>query len=289
MISVSNLTFTYPGGDEPAVRDLAFEIEEGEVFGFLGPSGAGKSTTQNILIGLLQGYAGDITIMGRSLDEWGPDYFERVGVSFEFPNHYEKLSALENLEFFGSLYSGETEDPGRLIELVGLDDDADTRVSSFSKGMKHRLNFARSLLNRPRLWFLDEPTAGLDPINARRVRDIVRARQDDGITTFLTTHDMAVADELCDRVGFIVDGRVDVVDAPRALKLRHGRRILRIEYAGEPGAIGEATEEAEFELDGLANDEAFHRLLRERRIETMHSQETTLEQVFVEVTGRRLE
>jgi fluoroquinolone transport system ATP-binding protein len=288
MISVSKLTYSYPGADGPAVMDLEFEIEGGEVFGFLGPSGAGKSTTQNILIGLLQGYEGDVGVMGRSLHEWGPEYFEHVGVSFEFPNHYEKLSALENLEFFGSLYSGEMEDPGRLLELVGLGDDADTRVSSFSKGMKHRLNFARSLLNRPRLWFLDEPTAGLDPVNARRVRDIVRERQDEGITTFLTTHDMAVADELCDRVGFIVDGRVEVIDAPRALKLQHGRRVLRIEYTGAVGG-GETAAEAEFELDGLANDDAFHRLLHEHRVETMHSQETTLEEVFLEVTGRRLE
>lgn len=285
MVEVADLGFTYPGADTPAVQGLCFEIGEGEVFGFLGPSGAGKSTTQNILIGLLQGYAGDVRVMGASLDQWGPDYFEHVGVSFEFPNHYEKLSALENLEFFGSLYSGEMEDPRHLLELVGLDEDAATRVNSFSKGMKHRLNFARSLLNRPKLWFLDEPTAGLDPINARRIRDIVTEKQEAGITTFLTTHDMAVADALCDRVAFIVDGRLEVVDTPRDLKLAHGRRALTIEYARSEG--GTASEE--FDLDGLARDASFHRVLENERIETMHSQETTLEQVFVEVTGRSLQ
>ncbi|MDH3731956.1 MAG: ABC transporter ATP-binding protein, partial [Gemmatimonadota bacterium] len=233
MIEVEGLTYSYPNGEHPAVRDLSFSIEQGEVFGFLGPSGAGKSTTQNILIGLLKGFEGNVKVMDRSLVDWGAEYFEEIGVSFEAPNHFAKLTARENLSFFGSLYEGEGEDPGSLLEMVALDGDADVRVSQFSKGMKHRLNFARSLLNRPRLWFLDEPTAGLDPINGRRVRDIVREQQGRGVTTFLTTHDMAVADELCDRVGFIVDGRVETVDTPRALKLEHGTRSLRVEFDDE--------------------------------------------------------
>lgn len=284
MIEVQGLTFRYPGSAEPAVRDLSFEVARGEVFGFLGPSGAGKSTTQNILIGLLKGFDGHVEVMGRSLSGWGPDYFERVGVSFEAPNHFTKLTARENLEFFASLYRGNAESPDRLLEMVALDDAADVRVGRFSKGMKHRLNFARSLLNRPDLWFLDEPTAGLDPINARRVRDIVRERQRAGITTFLTTHDMAVADDLCDRVGFIVDGRVETIDTPRSLKLAHGTRALRVEYRVSDGD----TRSGDFPLDGLATNEDFQRVLREHSIETMHSQETTLEQVFVDVTGRQL-
>lgn len=280
MIEVRGLSFTYPGAGTPAVRDLDFEIAEGEVFGFLGPSGAGKSTTQNVLIGLLRGFDGQVTVMGKRLEDWGEDYFEEVGVAFEFPNHFGRLTARENLEFFAALYDGEKEDPQALVELLGLEDAIDTRVSTFSKGMKHRLNFARSLLNRPSLWFLDEPTAGLDPINARKIRRIVRERQATGMTTFLTTHDMAVADELCDRVGFIVDGRIEIIDTPTRLKRRHGKRTVRIEHAGGVD---------EFPLDELSGNEAFQSVLRERRIETMHSQETTLEQVFIDVTGRDLQ
>ncbi|MFV1988476.1 MAG: ABC transporter ATP-binding protein, partial [Gemmatimonadota bacterium] len=273
------LGFAYPRADDPAIRNLDFDIEDGEVFGLLGPSGAGKSTTQNVLIGLLEGYTGDVTVMGTPLDRWGNDYFERIGVSFEVPNHFSKLTARENLGFFASLYDGDKEDPVDLLDLVGLADQVDVRVGQFSKGMKHRLNFARSLLNRPSLWFLDEPTAGLDPINARRIRDIVKDRQRGGTTTFLTTHDMTVADDLCDRVGFIVDGRLEVIDSPTRLKHQYGTRTVLVKH--DAGV-------AEFDLDGLAGDPAFQAVLRDHRIETMHSQETTLEQVFVEVTGRSL-
>jgi len=283
VIEVRELTFRYAGAATPAVRELDFTIEAGEVFGFLGPSGAGKSTTQNLLIGLLEGYSGTILVDGRDLGAWGPEYRETIGVSFEFPNHFLKLTGRENLEYFGALYHGETEDPAELADLVGLADALDVRVGEYSKGMKHRLNFARSLLNRPRIWFLDEPTAGLDPVNSRNIRRIVRSRRETGVTTFLTTHDMAVADDLCDRVGFIVDGRLETVDAPDRLKRLHGRRTVRMEYDD-----GRAPSAEEFALDGLADDDAFLRGLRERRVATLHSQETTLEQVFIEVTGRGL-
>ena len=163
MINVDNLTFTYPGTSAPAVKGIGFEIAEREIFGFLGPSGAGKSTTQKILIGLLKDYQGKITVMGRELSTWGPDYYEHIGVSFELPNHYLKLTALENLKYFQSLYSGETYDPMQLLEWVGLADDAEKKVDEYSKGMKIRLNVARGLVHKPKVLFLDEPTSGLDP------------------------------------------------------------------------------------------------------------------------------
>jgi fluoroquinolone transport system ATP-binding protein len=158
IIGVRDMTFTYPAGDAPAVRGLSFSVGCGEIFGFLGPSGAGKSTTQKILIGLLRGYEGNVEVMGRDLGSWGADYYECVGVSFELPNHYQKLTAIENLDFFSSLYHKATEDPRRLLDMVGLGEDADARVSRFSKGMQMRLTFARALLHRPELIFLDEPT-----------------------------------------------------------------------------------------------------------------------------------
>ncbi len=283
MITVRDVSFTYAGGSAPAVKDVSFSVEKGEIFGFLGPSGAGKSTTQKILIGLLRGYSGMVEVFGKDLMTWDLSYYERIGVSFEFPNHYQKLTALENLQFFRSLYSVPTEEPMRLLEIVGLADDANRRVSQFSKGMQMRLIFARTLLHRPELIFLDEPTSGLDPVNARIIRDIVRRLQREGRTFFLTTHDMHVADDLCDRVAFMVDGQIVLVDTPRHLKLQHGARRVAVEYRAD-GSLACA----EFPLEGLGYDTTFQRLLQSHPIETIHSSEATLEDVFVQVTGRSL-
>ena len=283
MISVQGMTFAYPGVERRAVDDISFEVERGEIFGFLGPSGAGKSTTQKILIGLLRGYGGSASVLGKNLADWGPDYYERIGVSFELPNHYRKLTALENLNFFRSLYSESTEDAHGLLAMVGLENDADTRVSRFSKGMQMRLTFVRALLNRPELIFLDEPTAGLDPVNGRRMKEVILDLKREGRTIFLTTHDMTVADQLCDRVAFIVDGRLPIVDSPRELKIREGERKVRVEHRD-----GDHILDSEFSLDSLGEDESFLNLLRRERIETIHTEEASLEEVFIGTTGRRL-
>ena len=283
MITVRNLSFTYPGGHTPAVRNLEFDIQRAEVFGFLGPNGAGKSTTQKILIGLFKGYQGEIAIMDRDLSAWGSDLYEQIGVTFELPNHYLRLTARENLNYFRSLYSGETEDPDRLLEMIGLEGDADKRVGEYSKGMQARLNFVRGLLNKPKLVFMDEPTAGLDPVNAANIKDIVRRLQSEGVTIFLTTHDMTVADELCDRVAFIVDGEIALIDPPQTLKLRYGERTLRVAYR-----VNGQIEQQTYSLDDLADNADFLTTLRNNRIETLHSQETTLERVFIRVTGKEL-
>lgn len=284
VIAVRGLTFTYPGASEPALRGMDFTVGRGEIFGFLGPSGAGKSTTQKLLIGLLRGHGGQAAVWGRDPVDWGSGYYERVGVSFELPNHYQKLSGLENLRFFASLYSGATADPMRLLTALGLADDAHTRVGKYSKGMQMRLTFARALINNPELLFLDEPTSGLDPVNSRTVKDMILDLKARGCTVFLTTHDMATADELCDRVAFLVDGTIAALDTPAELKIARSRRVVRIEYRGERGDL----EAAEFPMDSLPDDPEFHTLLRDRQVETIHSTEASLDDVFVEITGRRL-
>ncbi len=284
VIEVRGLTFTYPKSTEPAVRGMDFSVARGEIFGFLGPSGAGKSTTQKLLIGLLRGHGGDAAVWGRDPLAWGPDYYQRIGVSFELPNHYQKLTGLENLRFFASLYDVDTVDPMELLDAVGLTDDANTRVSKYSKGMQMRLTFARSLINDPELLFLDEPTSGLDPVNARKVKNIVLDLKDRGRTIFLTTHDMSTADELCDRVAFVVDGGIVALDTPTELKIARSQRVVRVEYRSNNGAL----ETAEFGMDTLADDPTFHTVLRENQVETIHSREASLDDVFVEVTGRRL-
>ncbi len=287
VIEVSDLTFTYPKAAGPAVRGMSFAVGPGEIFGFLGPSGAGKSTTQKILIGLLAGYRGEVRVWGTERGAWGHDFYENIGVSFELPNHYQKLTARENLDFFASLYDRDTADPRELLDMVGLGGDADTLVGKFSKGMQNRLTFVRSLVHRPGLLFLDEPTSGLDPTNARRVREIVRDLQREGRTIFLTTHDMTVADEVCDRVAFVVDGRIAALDAPGELKVRRGERRVRVDYR-QPGEGAAGLASREFDLDGLADDEDFHALLRNARVEAVHSKEATLEDIFVDETGRGL-
>jgi fluoroquinolone transport system ATP-binding protein len=283
VIEVSDLQFTYTHANQAAVRDAAFAVERGEIFGLLGPSGAGKSTTQKVLIGLLEGYSGSVRVRGKEVARWTADDYERIGVSFEAPNHFLKLTGIENLRYFSALYRGTTRAPAALLESVGLTEDGTRRVGEYSKGMKCRLSIARCLLNNPDLMFLDEPTGGLDPGNMQRVKDLISAERDTGATVFLTTHDMAAADELCDRVAFMVDGRIACIDSPRALKLRHGERSVRVEYQS-----GDRATHADYPLDGLADNAAFHQVLRDCDVQTIHTREATLADVFIRVTGRAL-
>ena len=284
MIEVEQLSYTYTGARQPAIRDLTFSIAAGEIFGFLGPSGAGKSTTQRILIGLLRGYSGRVAVLGRDVTGWGADYYQYIGVSFELPNYFTKLTALENLTYFGALYRRQGRSPRELLDTVGLGDSADVLVAQFSKGMKNRLGIARALLNDPDLLFMDEPTSGLDPVNARMVKDLIKAQQEAGKTVFLTTHNMAVADELCDRVAFLVDGEIKLIDAPRQLKLRYGRPMVSVDF----NADGAGPQRREFPLAEIGSNAEFLALLGRGQLETIHTQEATLEEIFIDVTGRAL-
>jgi fluoroquinolone transport system ATP-binding protein len=284
MIDVRQLVFTYPGADTPAVKDLTFSVQSQEIFGFLGPNGAGKSTTQKVLTGLLRNYHGQVRVLEREVGDWGSELYEQVGVGFELPVHFGRLTARENLNYFASLYRGETLNIDQVLEEVDLRKQADVRVERFSKGMRVRLSFARAILCRPRLLFLDEPTTGLDPLSARRIKDLILEQRERGATVFLTTHDMATADELCDRVAFLVDGEIALIDAPRELKVRYGERRLRVEYR-----VNGTLEVRDFPLENLAENAAFLAALSEPSLETVHTQETSLENIFIRVTGRELE
>lgn len=284
MIRVSQLSYTYPHSSQPAVNSLDFDVQPGEVFGFLGPSGAGKSTTQKILIGLLTDYTGSVRILERELPEWGAEIYERIGVSFEFPNHFLKLTAAENLRYFGRLYSRPIRSADDLLGVVGLQDDGEMLVSQFSKGMKNRLSVARALLHDPELLFLDEPTAGLDPVNARRIKDLILEQKQSGRTVFLTTHNMSVAEELCDRVAFLVGGQIRLIGSPQALKLAYGQPKVRIEYLQRQNGGAERLLAREFPLSGLGQNRDFQQLLNQP-LQTIHSREATLEEIFIQVTG----
>ncbi|MGL1921208.1 MAG: ABC transporter ATP-binding protein [Hyphomicrobiales bacterium] len=285
MIKVKNLDFTYHKADVPTLHDMNFEISQGEIMGFLGPSGAGKSTTQNILIGMLKNYQGSIDIMGKELSSWGKDFYEHVGVSFELPNHFLKLTARENLEHFSSLYSGDKHDVLEVMSWVDLADDADKKVSEFSKGMKIRLNVARSVIHKPKILFLDEPTSGLDPVNAAKVKKLAFNLRDQGTTIFITTHNMALADQMCDRVAFVTNGHLRAIDKPSNFKKQFGKRFVDVEFIN----AAQNSETAKFSLDNLGENKEFLALLKSgQHLETIHSEETTLENVFIELTGQEL-
>jgi len=284
MIEVHDLKYRYPGSKEQVLHGLHFSIPKGEIFGFLGPSGAGKSTAQKILIGILKQYEGQVTVLGRNVCDAKPDYYERIGVAFEFPNFYGRFTALENLRLFRSLYKGPTNKPEELLERVGLAKYGHTKVENFSKGMKMRLNLCRALLNRPDILFLDEPTSGLDPVNARLVKEIILQMKADGKTILITTHNMHTAEEICDRIAFIVDGRIVLIDTPRELKVQHGKRRVRVEYRKD-----KQVKQEHFALSGIGTNPQFTGLLLREEIETIHTEEATLEDIFIKVTGRNLE
>ena len=283
MLKVQNLEFTYPKSNKKAVNGVSFEIKKGEIFGFLGPNGAGKTTTQKVIIGLLKQYSGNVELLGRNLKDWKTDIYNRIGVGFELPNHYQKLTALENLQFFASFYRGKTMDPMELLKMVELEKDANQRVATFSKGMRSKLNFARSLINDPEVLFLDEPTTGLDPISSRLIKNIIKKQRKEGKAIFLTTHNMSDADELCDRVGFIVEGKLVLAESPKELKIKHGKKIVKIEYLKNGELVSQ-----EFDLKNIADNNSFLSLLRSGNVQTIHTAEATLEDVFIKATGRQL-
>jgi len=283
ILSAEQLGYGYPGADERVLRGLDFEICEGEIFGFLGPNGSGKTTTQKLLARILLGYEGRVQVFGGDLARTDAGFYNRVGVCFEFPNLYEKLTAEENLEFYRRFFDVETERPRDVLARMDLPVGDRRHVSRWSKGMKMRLVLARSLLNWPQLWFLDEPTTGQDPQHAVMIRKLIRQRADEGATVFLTTHNMTVADELCDRVAFLNNGEIAALDTPRALKLAHASKIARIEYRA-----GDRLESAEIAIDDVAGRERLAELIKSHPIETIHTQEPTLEDVFIRVTGAEL-
>lgn len=227
MITVKNLSFSY--SQLPFIENMNFQVRSGEIFGFLGPSGAGKSTLQKLLIGMLPKYKGSVSVNNNEVRNKSNHFYESIGVDFEFPSFYEKFTALENLKFFGSLYDSKLIPAEQLLEMVGLSQHANKKVAGFSKGMKSRLNFARSIIHQPKVLFLDEPTSGLDPSNSQVMKNIIRELKNKGVTIILTTHNMHDATELCDRVAFIVDGNIKAMDTPHNLIM--SRRYNEVTYS----------------------------------------------------------
>lgn len=281
MISINNLAFSYT--KKPFVENVSFHVNKGEIFGFLGPSGAGKSTIQKILIGMITNYSGSVVVNGVEVKNHNNNFYEKLGIDFEYPTLYEKLSAKQNLEFFSSLYKNKQNDIDKLLASVGLEHDANKKVSDFSKGMKSRLNFIKSLVNNPEILFLDEPTSGLDPANSRLMKDLILEQKKKGVTVIITTHNMQDATELCDNVAFIVDGKIKLLDTPHNLIMKKGAGTIHYSYI-ENGKEQTGT----CNIGESSKDSILQNLILQNKLLTIHSTEPNLGDIFMEVTGRKL-
>jgi ABC-2 type transport system ATP-binding protein len=281
-IIAEDLTYRY--GDLTAVDHIDFQVGEGKIFGFLGPNGAGKSTTVSMLTGQLKPKSGKATILGMDIATHAKQVQAQIGVGFEITNHYEQLSALDNLNLFSRLFGVKDFDGEVLLRRVGLEDRGRDAVEKYSKGMKQRLMVARALVNNPRILFLDEPTEGLDPTSSQMIQNVIREERDRGSTIFLTTHDMHEADTLSDTVAFINKGVIVALDTPHNLKQKYGRRALKAQVSGPNGELIQK----EIVLDEAGTADAMQQLFSQEQVVTLHSEEATLEDIFIHITGRGL-
>jgi len=280
-IKVEGLSYSY--GATKALDEVAFSVAPGEILGFLGPNGAGKSTTIKLLTGQLAKQSGEATVLGVPIERDNSEIQAQIGVCFEEKNLYPNMSALENLDFFASLFGIADPDSMGMLRRVGLAERAKERVQGFSKGMRQRVMISRALINRPKVLFLDEPTAGLDPVSAAEIRKMIKEEATRGAAVLLTTHDMHEADELSDKVAFINEGRIVALDTPQDLKLRFGKRAVRVRLRD-----GDGVREESYPLDGEGSSADIAALLASPELMTIHTEEATLEAIFIELTGRGL-
>ena len=281
-ISAEELTYHY--GELVAVDHISFNVAESEIMGFLGPNGAGKTTTFKMLTGQLKPKEGQAKLLDMDVTKRVERVQGEIGVCFEETNLYEQMSAIENLNLFARLFGLRSFDGYALLKRVGLAERENDKVETYSKGMKQRLMVARSIVNKPRVLFLDEPTAGLDPASSEAIRNIILEERARGAAVFLTTHDMLEADKLSDRVAFMNQGRIVALDTPHHLKQQYGKRALKAKVSTDDGEL----EDREITLDKPETPDAVHELFAREKVVTIHSEEATLEDIFIILTGRGL-
>ena len=278
MIEIENLAKTF--GNEHALTNVNFDVKKGEIFGFLGPSGAGKTTTIKILTGQMSYTSGSVQVFGEDVIQLKKSKNrKRFGVLTDNSGLYDKLSIEDNLLFYCDLYDVPTNKVDEVLDVVQLREEKKKRVAKLSKGMRQRVTLARALLHEPALLFLDEPTSALDPVNTQYIYKGLRELNERGTTIFLTTHDMEEADYLCDRIAFLHDGDIKLLDTPDALKKQFAKDEIEIELKdGQHVTLSKSKKDAQTLYNYMENEE----------IETIHSNEPTIGDIFVYVTGREL-
>ncbi len=287
MIEAQNLRRSF--GKKEAVKGISFQVHQGEIFGFLGPNGAGKTTTIRMLTGQIEPTSGTAIVAGCDIVKDHALLKERIGIVFEDQNLYERLSARHNLEFSCWLYGLPKQRVDEVLDLVHLRDRAKEPLKHFSNGMRQRIMIARALLHRPPMLFLDEPSRGLDPISAREIHETIKRLAVEGLTILLTTHLMEEADQLSQRVAFIVDGRIVANDTPRNLKLAHGKRGVQVTIDEHAHLhYGESVpQEMTLSLDEPGDQAKLAYWFAQGQVRAIHSREATLEEVFIDVAGVR--
>lgn len=214
IIRVKNLVKNY--GDFKAVKGISFEVQEGEIFGLLGPNGAGKTSTLEILETLRSKTSGEVWVDGKNLDDSPNEIKKVIGVQLQAAGYYPNLNLKQLIHLFAGLYNREV-DPMKLLDLVTLRDKSNNKYKELSGGQKQRFSIATTLINEPKVIFLDEPSTGLDPQARRNLWDLIRQVRSRGATIVLTTHDMDEAEELCDRLAIVDSGEIIAMDTPTAL------------------------------------------------------------------------
>lgn len=264
-------------GSKRVLDGLSFSVARGECFGFLGPSGAGKTTTIKLLTRQLVKDAGRIVLFGRPIENASDADYERIGILSDTSALYERMSIEDNLKLYAKIRGRGEGDIARLLERMDLSRDRKTLVKNCSKGMRQRAALLAALIHSPELLFLDEPTSGLDPAARAEVHRMLAELRSAGTTVFLTTHDMAEADSVCDRIAILDEGRIVAEGAPQSLKLRYARN--RVVVVTRTRGVVETAKDASA-ADGLRD------LFAAGEVLSIHSDEPNLEEVFLELTGR---
>lgn len=273
LIEVKHLAKQF--ADKLALSDVSFAVEKGEIFGFLGPSGSGKTTTIKILTGQLSSDKGAIAVLGKTPAQLKRDDYEKIGIVSDTSGFYEKMTLYKNMLAYAKLYGVSKARVDELLKRVNLYDDRNKVAEKLSNGMKQRMLLARALLNEPDLLFLDEPTSGLDPMTTRLIHRLLLELKEKGTAIFLTTHDMHEATLLCDNLALLDKGSLVETGRPKDLiKKYHTDKKVVVTYDDDS--------QIELSYSELSR-------LDMTAVESIHSTEPTLEDVFIALTGGKLD
>ncbi|NOG27931.1 ABC transporter ATP-binding protein [Lysinibacillus fusiformis] len=265
---------------ETALQDVSFTIQKGEIFGFLGPSGSGKTTTIKILTAQTEKTAGNVLLFGQPAADMNQSQNrKRFGILTDNSGLYTRLSIEENLLLYSKLYELSVTAVKEALDFVNLYADRKKKISQLSKGMIQRVTLARAIMHKPELLFLDEPTSALDPVNTEHIYNGLRKLNAMGTTIFLTTHDMSEAEILCDRVAFLHKGKIRAIGAPSDLKQEFGTDSLTV-------GLTDGTQEVI--QNGAQDAEKLYQWMKANVVTRIHTNEPTLGDIFMQITGSDL-